>query len=132
MSANTILGLAGSVLTLTLLFEMLRRKKLRGKYAIFWAAVALLTLVVALVPRTLFWLSDQLGVQVPANLLFFVASMTLMAISIHHSHELGRLEERTRILAEELAVLRMRVEERGQPSPVASSLSESGASRPED
>lgn len=132
MSANTILGLAGSVLTLTLLFEMLRRKKLRGKYAIFWAAVALLTLVVALVPRTLFWLSDQLGVQVPANLLFFVASMTLMAISIHHSHELGRLEERTRILAEELAVLRMRVEERSETSPGASSLSESGASRPED
>lgn len=131
VSANTILGLAGSLLTLTLLFEMLRRKKLRGKYASFWAVVALLTLVVALAPRTLFWLSDLLGVQVPANLLFFVASMTLMAISIHHSHELGRLEERTRILAEELAVLRMRVEERGRSSPAALPVRRPGAPGPE-
>lgn len=112
MSTNTVLGLAGALMTLTLLFEMLRRRKLRGKYAIFWAIVAVLTLVVALAPRTLFWLSDLLGVQVPANLLFFVASMTLMAISVHHSHDLGRLEERTRVLAEEVAVIRMSLQGR--------------------
>ena len=34
--------------------------------------------------------------------------MTLLAISIQHSHELGRLEERTRVLAEEVALLAMR------------------------
>lgn len=131
MSTNTVLGLAGSVLTLGLLFEMLRRRKLRGKYAIFWAVVAVLTLIVALAPQTLFWLSEVIGVQVPANLLFFVASMTLMAISIHHSHDLGRLEERTRILAEELAVLRMGVRETGSKSSARSGdLSDSAPGTP--
>jgi hypothetical protein len=44
---------------------------------------------------------------VPANLLFFVASMLLLAVSVQHSSELGRLEERTRTLAEEVGLLRL-------------------------
>ena len=58
--------------------------------------------------QVLFWAADLVGVSVPANLLFFMASMTLLAISIQHSHELGRLEERTRVLTEEVALLAMR------------------------
>ena len=109
MKATVTLGVVGSVLTLVLLFELLRRKHLREKYAVFWALVAVLTLFVAAVPQSLFWLSDVLGVAVPANLLFFVASMVLLAVSVQHSHELGRLEERTRSLAEDVALLEMRL-----------------------
>lgn len=109
MNAPFVLGAVGSVVTLTLLFELLRRKHLREKYAVFWVAVALATLFVALVPQTLYWLADLAGVAVPANLLFFVASMVLLAISIQHSHELGRLEEQTRSLAEEIALLSTRL-----------------------
>ncbi len=117
MKANLLLGLVGSVTTLVLLFELLRRKHLREKYALLWVAVALLTLLVAAFPQLLFWLSGLLGVAVPANLLFFVASMLLLGISVHHSYELGRLEDRTRTLAEEVALLRLEVEQ-GTPSPV--------------
>ena len=47
----------------------------------------------------------------PANLLFFLASMVLMVLTLQHSHELGRLEDKTRTLAEELALLRMDLEQ---------------------
>ena len=47
----------------------------------------------------------------PSNLLFFPASMLLLVISIQLSYELGRLEERTRTLAEEVALLRLRLEQ---------------------
>ena len=110
MRATLTLGVVGSVLTLVLLFELLRRKHLREKYAVFWAIVAVMTLVVAAFPQSLFWLSNVLGVAVPANLLFFIASMVLLAVSVQHSHELGRLEERTRSLAEEIALLEMRLD----------------------
>lgn len=107
MNANFILGLVGSVVTLVLLFEMMRRHRLREKYAVFWAVVALFTLTVAVFPSLLTWAARLVGVEVPANLLFFVASMVLLVVSIQHSYELGRLEERTRTLAEEVALLRM-------------------------
>lgn len=117
MTANYILGLAGSVFTLVLLYEMLRRRRLREKYAVFWVLVALLTIAVALFPAALSWAADLVGVTVPANLLFFVASMLLLAVSIHHSYELGRLEERTRTLAEEVGLLRMESETRSGRHP---------------
>jgi hypothetical protein len=110
MKGTLVLGILGSVVTLTVLFEMMRRHRLREKYAVFWAVVAVLTLVVAAFPALLGWAADLVGVAVPANLLFFVASMLLLVVSVQHSSELGRLEERTRTLAEEVALLRLQVE----------------------
>ena len=103
-------GLIGSVITLTLLFELLRRQRLREKYAVFWALVALVTIVIAIFPQTLYFAADLVGIRVPANLLFFGASMLLLGVSIHQSYELGRLEERTRTLAEEVGLLRLEIE----------------------
>jgi hypothetical protein len=109
MSSTVTLGLIGSIVTLGLLFEMMRRKRLREKYAVFWALVALVTLIVAAFPVVLSTAADALGVTVPSNLLFFGASMLLLVVSVQHSSELGRLEERTRTLAEEIALLQMEV-----------------------
>ena len=110
MRENLVLGLTGSLFTLVLLYEMLRRRRLRGKYAIFWAGIALVTLAIAIFPVILTGASQLVGVSVPSNLLFFVASMLLLAVSVHHSYELGRLEERTRTLAEDVAFLRVAVQ----------------------
>lgn len=116
MKATLALGIIGSLVTLALLFEMMRRQRLREKYAVFWAVVAVLTLVVAAFPGLLAWASSILGVAVPANLLFFVASMLLLVVSVQHSSELGRLEERTRTLAEEVGLLRLQLAARsGEP-----------------
>lgn len=110
MKANYVLGLIGSLFTLTLLFELLRRRRLREKYAVFWVIVAMATLVIAVFPATLTTAADLVGVEVPANLLFFGASMLLLGVSIHQSYEMGRLEERTRTLAEEIGLLRLEIE----------------------
>lgn len=110
MTANYVLGIIGSVITLVALFEMLRRRRLREKYAVLWVVVALFALLVAFVPGLLTWAARLLHVQVPANLLFFLASMLLLLVSIQHSYELGRLEERSRTLAEELGLLRLEIE----------------------
>lgn len=110
MSSTITLGLIGSVITLVVLFEMMRRKQLREKYAVFWVLVAVVTLVIAAFPGLLTAAADALGVAVPSNLLFFGASMLLLLVSVQHSSALGRLEERSRTLAEELALLKMEVE----------------------
>jgi hypothetical protein len=114
MKATLILGIVGSIITLALLFEMMRRQRLREKYAVFWALVAVVTLVIALFPGLLEWIANLVGVRVPSNLLFFAASMLLLAVSVQHSSELGRLEDRTRTLAEEVGLLRLQLERERQ------------------
>ncbi len=110
MNSTFTLGLIGGAITLVVLFEMLRRQRLREKYAVIWVVVVAATLTLAIFPGLLSRAATALGVQVPANLLFFGAIMLLLVISIQLSYEIGRLEERTRTLAEEVALLRLQQE----------------------
>jgi hypothetical protein len=107
MSANVTLGIIGSLVIMIALFEMLRRHRLREKYALLWFFVALGVLVLAIFPGLLTTVAELVGVQVPVNLLFFAASLVLLVLTLQHSYELGRLEEKTRVLAEEVALLRL-------------------------
>lgn len=106
----SLLGLVVALIVTVVLFEMLRRHRLREKYALIWFFVALGLIIVTVFPATLTAAADVLHVQVPANLLFFLGSLLLLAMSLQHSFELGRLEERTRTLAEEVALLRLGLE----------------------
>ena len=110
MSSTVLLGLIGSIIIIVVLFEMLRRQTLREKYAVLWFLIAVACLAIAVFPPILFGAANVLGVEVPANLLFFGASMVLMMLTLQHSYELGRLEEKTRTLAEDLAIVRMELD----------------------
>lgn len=131
MNSTFTLGLIGGVITLVVLFEMLRRQRLREKYAVIWVVVVGATLTLAIFPGLLSWAADALGVQVPANLLFFGAIMLLLVISIQLSYEIGRLEERTRTLAEEVALLRLQQEShRGDLGPHAPGVPQASEDTP--
>ena len=107
MNPTVVLGVVGSGVVLVALLEMLRRGHLREKYALTWFLVAVGVLTLAVFPGLLVGTAELIGVQVPANLLFFAGSLVLLVLTLQHSHEIGRLEEETRTLAEEVALLRL-------------------------
>ncbi len=106
-----VLGVVGALLVVALVVEMLRRRFLRGKYAVLWLGLGLVIGIFAAVPEVLRRLSALLGVQVPANLLFFGAIIVLLLLAMQLSYESGRLEEETRTLAEEIGLLRLELDE---------------------
>lgn len=91
-------------------FEMLRRKKLREKYAALWLVVGLATLLLAAFPRLLESVARMLGVQVPSNLLFAMSILLALGVCLHLSWEISVVEDETRSLAEETAILRADLE----------------------
>jgi hypothetical protein len=105
----SLLGLAAALLTTVFVVELLRRGILREKFAVLWLAVSGAVLVMAAFPRIVSWLAEAVGVQVPANLLFFLTAILLLLVSVQLSYEVSRLEARTRRLAEEVALLREEV-----------------------
>ena len=117
------LGVAGALLVVALVVELVRRRYLRGKYAILWLALALAVTVLAVFPDVLGWLAIKLGVQVPSNLLFFGAIIMLLLLVMQLSYESSRLEEETRTLAEEIGLLRLEVDQLRQQVPAASQAS---------
>lgn len=106
-----IVALIGSVLILFGILELLRRRQLSEKYAVLWLVVGVLLLIVTIFPGLLGTISAAAGVEVPSNLLFFTAIVFLIGVALHLSWELSRLEDETRKLAEDLAILRLDVEE---------------------
>ena len=110
MNSTVTLGIIGSAVVIVALFELLRRQRLREKYAVLWFFVAVGVLLTAIFPGLLTGLADLVGVEVPVNLLFFLASLVLLILTLQHSYELGRLEDKTRALAEEVGLLRLDLE----------------------
>jgi hypothetical protein len=121
----TLVGVLASLLVLVLTVELLRRRALREKYAVLWLVVSIVAVLFTVFPSLLGEVSARLGFAVPANFLFALAALVLLVVSMQLSLEVGRLENRTQRLAEELAILRHDVEatqardapERGAPAP---------------
>ena len=107
------LALVASIGTTLLILELLRRGQLREKYAALWLLIGAAVVVVGLAPGLLSPVSRAVGVRTPSNLLFFLAALVLLGVCLHLSWEVSRLEDETRRLAEEHAVLRLQVERLG-------------------
>ncbi|GKV71695.1 DUF2304 domain-containing protein [Pseudarthrobacter oxydans] len=99
-----------ALVIVVLVVEMLRRKKLREKYAALWLVVGLATLVLAAFPQLLAQTARLLGVQVPSNLLFSMTILLALGVCLHLSWEISVVEDETRTLAEEAAILRTHIE----------------------
>lgn len=110
MKGVHVFALVTAVATLGFMLELLRRRQLREKYAAVWLPVGLAVAVLAVFPRLLDRAADVLGVADPPNLLLFLAALMLLLSDLHLSWEVSRLESETRTLAEEVALLRMRLD----------------------
>ena len=88
------------------LLRLLRQRHMRGKYTLLWVTVLLAVFIIALFPSILDRTSRFLHIYYSPSTLFLVAIGFLLLVCIYFSYELSRLEERTRILAEELAIAR--------------------------
>lgn len=122
MTANLFAAIA-AVLVFVFILWLLRKGVLKEKYAVLWLFVSAAAAFFALVPNAARWLADLVGVEIPANLLFFVTLVLLILVSVQLSYELSRHEAKIRRLAEESALLDQRLralEERpdpGDPAP---------------
>jgi len=90
---------------------LLRSRRLKEKYAVLWMVVGLLCIVLAAWPSSLDWAARLVGIQIPANLLFVLAIVLLLAVCLHLSLEVSSQEDKIRRLAEESAIARQKLEQ---------------------
>lgn len=103
-------GILLALVILVIVVWMLLARKLREKYAVMWLVIGLAVLVLGVFPQLLLWLTETLGVQVPANLLFSLAIVLLLGVTLHLSWELSQAEDEIRRVAEEAAISRADVD----------------------
>ncbi|HEX7746501.1 MAG TPA: DUF2304 domain-containing protein [Micromonosporaceae bacterium] len=108
MKLTLVTGLTG-LLLLAAFMELLRRRQLREKYALLWLGVLLIIVPLSLFPRLLDNVAGFFGVVSGVSLVLFLGVVFLLLVCLHLSWEVSRLEEETRTLAENFALLRTEV-----------------------
>lgn len=111
MTLAQVIGILAAALTLIVVIEMVRRGRLKERHALWWLIAGTLALIIGVFPGLLIGIAEVVGIEVPINLVYFVSIAVLFLVCIQSSSELTSLEEKTRVLAEESALLKQRVEE---------------------
>jgi hypothetical protein len=101
-----ITGVVLALVMLVIVTVLLLTRRLREKYAALWIIIGLGILILGLFPGLLLGLTSAFGVVLPANLIFAMAILLLLGVSLHLSWELSQAEDEIRRAAEELAILR--------------------------
>jgi hypothetical protein len=132
MEKLNILTASVGLLVLVVIFEMLRRRQLREKYAALWILVGLFGVIpLAIFPQALNRVALAVGVASGASLVLFLGVVILLLICTHLSWEVSQLEEETRTLAEEVALIRTRLAERDAVAASGRSAAEPAVKRPD-
>jgi len=95
-----------AILVCTFVIIQVRHQRMKERYAALWLIIGAIIIVLGAFPNLLNGVADFVGVALPVNLLFLLSILLLMGVSIHLTLELSRLSEKTRILAEEVAILK--------------------------
>lgn len=103
LSIQLILGTA-SICLLLIVFELIRRRKLREKYALLWLLSGLVLLFFTFFPNLLIVIADTLGIYY-LTALFIISFLFLLLIVLHYSTVISQLFEKTKELTQELGIL---------------------------
>jgi hypothetical protein len=111
----TIIASIVSAGMLGVVFELIRRRRLRERYALIWVMTAIVLLVLALWRHSLSTLAGWIGVKTyPPSVFFAAILLFVLALLLQFSIVLSRLTDQNTTLAQKLALLETEMLERGQ------------------
>jgi hypothetical protein len=105
-----IISVLGSLAVMLFVFMLIRRGKLREEYAIIWFGASLALIGVSLWRDSLEVAAKLAGIYYAPSVLLLGVIVLGFALAMHYSISLSRLAEQNKRLAQEVALLRHRVE----------------------
>jgi cell division protein FtsW (lipid II flippase) len=106
---------AASLLLLLVVFELIRSRRLRERYALLWLLTGLVLLALSAWRGGLNTIAGWLGVETyPPAVLFAVAVLFVLAVLLHYATVLSRVSDQNVILAQRLALLELELNQRGR------------------
>jgi hypothetical protein len=108
----SIAAAVASVVLILVVLELIRGRRLKERYALLWLVTGLALLVLSIWRDGLNTIAGWLGVSgYPPAILFAAAILFVIVVLLHYSTVLSKLDDESTLLAQELAILRRRVEE---------------------
>jgi len=99
-----------SIGLIILIFELVRRKKLREEYSWLWMLTGAAILILAVWRNLLLFVTRFIGAVLPVSTIFFFGVFFLILINLYFSVKISRFTDQIKKLAQRLALLADEVE----------------------
>ena len=106
-----ILAIFLSVGLIILIFELVRRKKLREEYSWLWMLTGVAIFILAIWYDLLIFITHFVGAVLPTSTLFFFGIFFLVLINLYFSVKVSTLSNQIKELAQKQALLESRIDE---------------------
>jgi hypothetical protein len=114
----SIAATAASLILLLVVFELVRSRRLRERYALLWLLTGLVLLVLSAWRGGLNTIASWLGVRgYPPAVLFAVGLLFVITVLLHYSTVISRLSDQSVILAQRVALLELEISSRPAAAP---------------
>ncbi len=111
--AVSIAGAIASLALVVVVLDLIRRHRLRERYALLWLVTGLVLAALSIWRNGLNTIAGWLGVSsYPPAVLFAVAILFIIAVLLHYSTVISRLSDQNVILAQRLALLESKLSDR--------------------
>ena len=87
------------------IIELVRRRKMREEYSLFWLLSGLLICVLSVWYEAIVWIAAVIGSAYPPSVLFFFGLVFLAFISIFYSVKLSDLSNKMKNLSQKIAMM---------------------------
>jgi len=102
----TIVAAIASLVLLVVVFELIRSRRLRERYALLWLLTGLVMLALSLWRGGLNTVAGWAGVHsYPPAILFAIAGLFVILVLLHYSTVISKLADQNTVLAQRLALL---------------------------
>jgi hypothetical protein len=106
----SIVAAVASVLLLIVVFELIRSRRLRERYALLWLATGVTLLGLSVWRDGLNEIAGWFGVtQYPPAVFFAVGTFFILVVLLHYATVISRLADQNVILAQRVALLEERL-----------------------
>jgi len=109
----SIVAATASVALLVVVFEMIRSRRLRERYALLWLVTGVVLLFLSVWRSGLNTIAGWVGVTgYPPAVLFAVATLFILLVLLDYSTVISKLADQNTVLAQRLALLEQRLRDR--------------------
>lgn len=99
------------ILYMVFVLRRLGSKHISVKFALLWIPLGIVMFVLDFNPDLLSWITNKMGLEIPANLVFSVGILFLLLQVFLLSTELSKQDEKVRVLAQNVALLSKKIED---------------------
>lgn len=107
-SRTRIVAIAGALLLLFMIVDLVRRRRLKEEYSVLWVITALALLVLASWYELLEKITSAIGGVAASSTLFFFGLIFAFFMLLHFSVRVSALERRLTALVQEIGLLGVR------------------------